>query len=77
MDRNELHLLAWHLAERGTDGVERELTALAGTARQSGVRPVAAAVLADRHAPEVARIRAFSLVAAALDAAPPHRLVAA
>jgi hypothetical protein len=80
MNRDELYLLAWQLDQRGPLAVaamEPQLAALARDARQAGVRPVAAAVLADRDAPVVARIRAFGLVAAALDREPPDQLVAA
>jgi hypothetical protein len=80
MDRDELHLLAWQLDLRGTQAVtalEPRLAAVAHEARMAGVRLVAAAVLADRNAPAVARIRAFGLVASALDHEPPRQLIAA
>jgi hypothetical protein len=68
IDGEAMTRLAWALAERGTAGVEHDLQALAAQARRVGVRPVAAGVLADQAAPEVVRLRAFSLVASALDA---------
>ena len=70
MDKDDLERVAWRLEQRGTVGMERELHAVATAARRAGVRPVATAVLDDRDAPEVARIRAFGLVAVALAAAP-------
>jgi uridine phosphorylase len=70
MDKDEIERVAWRLEQRGIAGMERELHAVATAARRAGIRPVATAVLDDRHAPEVARIRAFGLVAVALAAAP-------
>ena len=66
MNRHEMDRLAWTLAERGIAGLEHQLTAVATAARRAGVRPVAAEVLADPDAPEIARLRAFALVASAL-----------
>ena len=77
IDRDEMERLAWRLADRGVAGLERELADVARDARRAGVRPVAADVLTDRSAPEVARIRAFALVAAALDAQPHHAVATA
>jgi uridine phosphorylase len=69
MDQDELQRVAWRLEQRGIAGMERELHAVATAARRAGVRPVAAAVLDDREAPDVARMRAFGLVSMALVAA--------
>ena len=49
-----------------SSSVESHLRALARRARELGVAPVLAGVLADRHAPEVVRARAFSRIVAAL-----------
>jgi hypothetical protein len=65
-DRETVERLAWKLEAYGTVPFERELQRLATAARRAGVRPIAAAVLADSTASEVARLRAFGLVAGAL-----------
>jgi hypothetical protein len=77
MEREDLHRTAWHLERHGIVGAEPQIAAVVRAARRAGLRPIAVGVLADDGAPEVARIRAFARVAAALDAAPPEGLVAA
>ena len=80
MNRDDLNAIAWDLDQRGPAAVaamDLQLAADARAARQAGVRPVASAVLADRDAPVVARIRAFGLVASTLDGTPAAHLAAA
>jgi hypothetical protein len=54
------------VARGGAQSVEGHLRALARRARELHVAVVPASVLADRHAPEVVRARAFSRVVVAL-----------
>jgi hypothetical protein len=58
------------LDELGLDAASHDIENLVAVARRYGVAPVAADVLADPSQPDVARLRAFSHVAAALASAP-------
>ena len=51
----------------GVDAHRKELATLGNTARATGVRPGAAAVLLDDSSPDVAKERAFAIVARGLD----------
>lgn len=63
--------LAFRLADHGTAPLEVELAWVAAEASRHGVAPGAVAALVDAGSPEVVRLRAFGLVAAALATAPP------
>jgi hypothetical protein len=54
---------AWKIEVHGLAGLEDVAQQVARRADREGASPVLAAVLADPHAPEVARIRAFGLLA--------------
>ena len=58
--------LGTELARDGAQSVEGHLRALARRARELNIAVVPASVLADRHAPEVVRARAFARVVVAL-----------
>jgi hypothetical protein len=62
----DLEQLAFDLAEHGVSGFEPALADVVHLARTYGVGGAAVGVLADRTAPDVARLRAFGAVAAAL-----------
>src|SRR5690606_8408078 len=68
MDRAALDAMAWRIAEEGIAAHEPSLAALVAAARTAGIAHTALDVLADTGAPEVARQRAFGLVASALTA---------
>jgi hypothetical protein len=63
--------LSWDLANDGFEGREPSIRRVARSARAAGVSPILVDVLADPSEPEVARLRAFGLIATALAAAPP------
>lgn len=75
LDRT-LASLAADIDRFGLGAVEAEVTALAEQARDAGVSPIALAVLTDRSEPEIARERAFGLVAAQLAQAPARHTAA-
>ena len=75
LDRT-LDSLAADIDRFGLGAVEAEVTALAEQARDAGASPIALAVLTDRSEPEIARERAFGLVAAQLTRAPARRVAA-
>ena len=58
--------LAWAISFDGIAAHDAEVREVAAAAREAGVRPVAASVLADDHLPAPVRERAFGLVAMAL-----------
>ncbi|MEO5899889.1 MAG: hypothetical protein ABIR68_07110 [Ilumatobacteraceae bacterium] len=58
--------LAWAISFDGIAAHDAEVREVAAAARQAGVRPVAASVLADDNLPAPVRERAFGLVAMAL-----------
>lgn len=58
--------LAWDLACDGVGGHEDAVRQVILVGREAGVSPILVAVLADPHEPEVARLRAFGHIAAAL-----------
>ncbi len=62
--------LAFRLADDGTAAAEAELAQVAAEARGRGLVPGAVAALEDPGTPEVVRLRAFGLVAAALATGP-------
>lgn len=66
MEMQELIQLGVEIAEGGFDGRELTIRRMARDARAAGVGGAAADVLADTTAPDVARVRAFALVSAAL-----------
>lgn len=68
--------LAADIDRFGLGAVEAEVTVLAEQARDAGVSPIALAVLTDRSEPEIARERAFGLVAAQLTQAPARHAAA-
>ena len=68
MSSPDLTQLAWDLASDGFVGRENAVRQLVATARSRGVSPVATAVLVDVTEAEVARLRAFGIVAAQLAA---------
>ncbi len=65
-----LDSLAAAIDRCGLGAVEAEVTALAQWAHDAGVRSIALDVLTDRSEPQIARERAFGLVAAQLMRAP-------
>lgn len=66
MDTHELIQLGVELAEGGFDGRELTIRRMARDARSAGVGSAAVDVLADTTAPDIARLRAFAVVSAAL-----------
>lgn len=64
--RDPLTELGWCIERFGLAGVESEVAEVARRAGLAGVSPVLVGVLADEREPEVARIRAFGLVALGL-----------
>jgi hypothetical protein len=60
---HEIDRLAWRIEAHGLSGMEDVLRRVVHRARNSGASRVLLEVLADAHAPEVARIRAFGRVA--------------
>jgi hypothetical protein len=65
----EIDRVAWRLEREGILPYENEVAAVVARARTTGVSPVLVEVLGDLTEPEVARIRAFGLVALRLAAA--------
>jgi hypothetical protein len=63
--------LAWDLDSRGFEGHEVAVRQVVRSARAAGVSRTLVDVLADPSEPEVARLRAFGQVAAALATARP------
>jgi hypothetical protein len=63
--------LAWDLESRGFEGHEVAVRQVVRSARAAGLSRTLVDVLADPTEPEVARLRAFGRVAAALSARPP------
>jgi hypothetical protein len=66
MSSSDLSQLGWDLASDGFVGREAAVRQVVRSARSAGVSSIAAGVLSDPQEPEVARMRAFGLVAAAL-----------
>lgn len=66
MDSARLDRLARHIDAEGFGGVEQDIRRLAGDANAAGVNAVLLAVLTDDRAPQVARARAFGMVAGAI-----------
>lgn len=66
MHTDELTRLGVELAAGGFDGRELQIRRMVRAAREARVAPAAADVLADTTAPDVARFRAYAVVAAAL-----------
>jgi hypothetical protein len=66
---HNLDELAWKIDRNGVRSVEREVSDVACSARQLGLAPVAAEILADRWAPSPVRARAYSKVAMAIASA--------
>ena len=75
----DMDRLAWHIELHGLVGKEEALRNVVQLARTSGASRLLADVLADRTEPEVARIRAFGLLALQIAARRPvqHALAAA
>ena len=73
----DLEQLAFDLDRSGFAGREPLVRQLVHLARSSRLGGAAVAVLADRSAPEVARLRAFGLVTTALARISDDRLAAA
>ena len=75
----EIERLAWHIELHGLAGHDEAIRNVVQRAHTAGASPVLAGVLADRNEPEVARIRAFGLVALQIAARGPvlHTLAAA
>jgi hypothetical protein len=65
--------LAWDLESSGFEGHEVAVRQVVRSARAAGVSRTMVDVLADPTEPEVARLRAFGQVAAALATRPPAR----
>lgn len=61
-----LHYLATQIDCYGLRSLESEIAAVADDARRAGISPVALSVLADPAEPEIARARAFGIVATRL-----------
>jgi hypothetical protein len=70
-----LNELGWRIAGSGMEAAGAELAATAELAQKRRVATTAAKVLVDRSQPDVARMRAFSVVAAALLYCTPAPLV--
>lgn len=68
MNRIDVADLGWDLATDGFAGRDAAVRDVVRTARAVGLSPVLTAVLGDPRAPEVARLRAFGHLAAALAA---------
>lgn len=66
MSTPDLLQLGQALDAHGFGGREIEIRAMVSDARRSGLDGVAVDVLADQFAPDVARFRAFAVVAVAL-----------
>lgn len=62
----DLDRLAHDISNRGIDSYDHAVRHLADQAFRLGISPAVAAVLADPHAPSVARERAFARVAMAM-----------
>ena len=71
LGRDQYFDLARDLEQDGFRGHELTIRQVANSARAAGVSPVIVAILADPSEPEVARLRAFGRVAAALAATAP------
>jgi hypothetical protein len=69
--RDQYFDLARDLEQDGFHGHELSIRQVAHSARAAGVSPVIIAILADPSEPEVARLRAFGRVTAAIAAAAP------
>ena len=65
--------LAWDLESSGFEGHEVAVRQVVRSARAAGVSRTLVDVLADPTEPEVARLRAFGRIAAALATRPPAR----
>ena len=65
-----LSTLAADLAASGFAGHDAAIRSIVHAARARGVSPVLVGILADPREPEVARLRAFGRVAAALSSPP-------
>ena len=72
IDMSTPHLteLALDLASDGFGGHEHAVHSIVRSARERGVSPTLVAILADARQPEVARLRAFGRIAAALAETP-------
>jgi hypothetical protein len=70
MSTLQLDQLAWDLASEGFEGHEVVVRQVVRSARAAGVSPTLVDILADPAEPEVARLRAFGHVVAALAARP-------
>jgi hypothetical protein len=70
MSTPHLVQLAWDLESRGFEGHEVAVRQVVRSARIAGVSRILVDVLADPTEPEVARMRAFGRIAAALAASP-------
>ena len=70
MSTPDLHLLAEELASHGFVGHETAVDAVCRAARSAGLSAVLVDVLADRHAPDVARLRSFGMLTAHLGRQP-------
>ena len=73
MSRPDVTDLAHDLASDGFARHEHAIRALVRIARQHGVSPVLADLLADPDAPQIVRQRAFGRIAVALEAMPVGR----
>ena len=60
---NDIEVLAADIARNGTSSRQSTLVTLAETASSVAMNPGAAQVLSDTDAPEVARLRAFAIIA--------------
>jgi hypothetical protein len=67
----QLRQLAWALGSDGIDGHEDSFRHVVSSAHAAGVSSVLIEILADPTQPEIARLRAFGRVAAALAASAP------
>jgi len=76
MSSIDLPKLAADLESGGFAGQDTVVRAVVQAARVRGVSPVLVGILADPAEPEVARLRAFGMVAAALSADPPAATMA-
>ena len=66
IDSARLDQLARRIDAEGFGGVEQDIHRLAGDANTAGINAVLLAVLTDDRAPQVARARAFGMVAGAM-----------
>jgi hypothetical protein len=71
MNTPDLQLLAHELAATGFVGHDAAIASVSRSARAAGISPVLVDVLADPAAPEVARLRAFGMIATRLAQAAP------